>query len=269
MAKQNLEQQLATDSSRETLYQQKQAIHDSQQRVREEYEREKVVLLRLVESYIRTEVISTIDTMLNARKPHYYSVAQSGESTLQALIQADVQNTFQLATEQSLYPVIERSAKKLNATIPINQNTSLVSYLPNIHATDESNANTAMVVGGATGIVASMALGLTLPFLIIPGIFGGMFFAEKRKQEQLRFEIDNVIANVLNNLNQQVTIQLREIVESHLEKIHQTIQERLQAESDNIIKIEQQLETDTVTRLKLQKRVTEVCKQLEILFKGK
>ena len=115
----------------------------------------------------------------------------------------------------------------------------------------------------------SMALGLTLPFLIIPGIFGGMFFAEKRKQEQLRFEIDNVIANVLNNLNQQVTIQLREIVESHLEKIHQTIQERLQAESDNIIKIEQQLETDTVTRLKLQKRVTEVCKQLEILFKGK
>ena len=237
--------------------------------MREEYEREKVVLLRLVESHIRTEVISTIDTMLNARKPHYYSVAQSGESTLQALIQADVQNTFQLATEQSLYPVIERSAKKLNATIPINQNTSLVSYLPNIHATDESNTNTAMVVGGATGIVASMALGLTLPFLIIPGIFGGMFFAEKRKQEQLRFEIDNVIANVLNNLNQQVAIQLREIVESHLEKIHQTIQERLQAESDNIIKIEQQLETDTVTRLKLQKRVTEVCKQLEILFKGK
>ena len=266
LAKQNLEQQLATDTSRETLYQQKQAIHDSQQRVREEYEREKVVLLRLVESHIRTEVISTIDTMLNARKPHYYSVAQSGESTLQALIQADVQNTFQLATEQSLYPVIERSAKKLNAAILIHHNTSLVSYLPNIHATDESNANTAMVVGGATGIVASMALGLTLPFLIIPGIFGGMFFAEKRKQEQLRFEIDNVIANVLNNLDQQVAIQLREIAENHIETIYQTLQERLQAESDNIIKIEQQLQRDKDDRNKLKLRVNQVCDSLNTLL---
>ena len=112
----------------------------------------------------------------------------------------------------------------------------------------------------------SMALGLTLPFLIIPGIFGGMFFAEKRKQEQLRFEIDNVIVNVLNNLNQQVAIQLREIAESHLEKIYQTIQERLQTESDNIIKIEQQLETDTIARQSLQQRITEVCEQLNKLF---
>ena len=63
-----------------------------------------------------------------------------------------------------------------------------------------------------------------------------------------------------------MAIQLREIAESHLEKIYQTIQERLQTESDNIIKIEQQLETDTIARQSLQQRITEVCEQLNKLF---
>lgn len=265
-AKQNLEQQLAADTSRETLQQQKQFISDLQQQLSEEYEREKVMLLRLAESRISTDVINSIDTMLNSRKPHYYAVAQSAVSTLQAVIQADVQNTFQLATEQYLYPVIERSAQKLNTAVRINQDTALMAYQPNIHSADAANANTAMVVGGATGVVASMALGLALPFLIIPGVIGGLFFAEKRKQEKLRFEVDNAIANMLNNLNRQVTMQLRQIAQAHLEQIYETIQARLQAESDNITKIEQQLESDSATRQALQQRVSEVCQQLDELL---
>lgn len=265
-AKQNLEQQLAADTSREALQQQKQAIFDSQQRLSEEYEREKVMLLRLAESRISMDVMNSIETMLNSRKLHYYGVAQSAASTLQTVIQADVQNVFQLATEQFLYPVIERSAQKLNTAIQINQNNALVSYLPNMNGTDEADANTAMVVGGATGVVASLALGLTLPFLVIPGIIGGFFFAEKRKQEKLRFEVDSAVANILNNLNQQIAMQLRQIAQVHLEQIYQTIQARLQAESDNIAKIEQQLETDTATRQVLQQRVSEVCQQLDELL---
>ncbi|MEG1313685.1 MAG: hypothetical protein RSD40_05160, partial [Bacilli bacterium] len=88
----------------------------------------------------------------------------------------------------------------------------------------------------------------------------------KRKQEQLRFEIDNVIANVLNNLDQQVAIQLREIAENHIETIYQTLQERLQAESDNIIKIEQQLQRDKDDRNKLKLRVNQVCDSLNTLL---
>lgn len=266
-AKQNLEQQLAADTSREALQQQKQTIFDSQQQLSEEFEREKVMLLRLVEGRVSTDVIGSIETMLNARKPHYYGAAQSAASTLQAVIQADVQNTFQLATEQYLYPVIERAGQKLNAAIRINQDTALVSYLPNMNGTDESNANAAMMVGGATGVVASLALGLSLPFLIIPGVIGGFFFAEKRKQEKLRFEVDSAVANILNNINQQVIMQLRQIAQAHLEQIYQTIQARLQAESDNIVKIEQQLEIDTATHQLLQQRVSDVCRELDELLK--
>ena len=63
-----------------------------------------------------------------------------------------------------------------------------------------------------------------------------------------------------------MAIQLREIAENHIETIYQTLQERLQAESDNIIKIEQQLQRDKDDRNKLKLRVNQVCDSLNTLL---
>ncbi len=89
--------------------------------LRSQYEKEKNMLLRLVDTRISQDVMSTIEQVLNSRRLYYYDLVVEQAQQLQASIQADIQNAFQLATQQFLHPVIHRSATKLNTAVDLTQ----------------------------------------------------------------------------------------------------------------------------------------------------
>lgn len=119
-----------------------------------------------------------IEQALNSRRLYYYDLVVEQAQQLQASIQADIQNAFQLATQQFLHPVIHRSAAKLNTAVDLTQLYEL-SEKNNItdFNLEQSRAKEAAVLGGVAGGIAALALGVTIPFLVLPGLIGGFLFA--------------------------------------------------------------------------------------------
>ncbi|CAD9196520.1 dynamin family protein [Acinetobacter bohemicus] len=263
-AHKSLRIQLDLDQSREQLEYKKQQIINAQAALRSQYEKEKDMLLRLVDTRISQDVMSTIEQVLNSRRLYYYDLVVEQAQQLQASIQADIQNAFQLATQQFLHPVIHRSAAKLNTAVDLTQLYEL-SEKNNItdFNLEQSRAKEAAVLGGVAGGIAALALGVTIPFLVLPGLIGGFLFAEKQQLEKARQVVDQHLNSISIQLLNSIQEQLKQQTLQCFEQIYLGLEQHLADQSDNIEKIEVQLSADLEQRTLLQQRVSAACQNMQ------
>lgn len=263
-AHKSLQQQLDLDQSREQLEYKKQQIVNAQAELRSQYDIEKKMLLRLVDTRISQDVMNTIEQVLNSRRLYYYDLVVEQAQQLQASIQADIQNAFQLATQQFLHPVIHRSAAKLNTAVDLTQLYEL-SEKNNItdFNLEQSRAKEAAVLGGVAGGIAALALGVTIPFLVLPGLIGGFLFAEKQQLEKARQVVDQHLNSISIQLLNSIQEQLKQQTLQCFEQIYLGLEQHLADQSDNIEKIEVQLSADLEQRTLLQQRVSAACQNMQ------
>ena len=268
VAHQSLQQQLDLDQSREQLEYKKQQIINSQTELRSQYEKEKNMLLRLVDTRISQDVMLTIEQVLNSRRLYYYELVVEQSQQLQASIQADIQNAFQLATQQFLHPVIHRSATKLNTAVDLTQLHELNEKNHIAHLTlEQSRTKEAAIVGGVAGGVAALVLGVTIPFLVLPGLIGGFLFAEKQQLEKARQVVDQHLNSIAIQLLSSIQEQLKQQTKHCFEQIFLELEQYLIDQNENIEKIEAQLSTDLEQRNVLKQRVAVACQNMQNLFK--
>ena len=263
-AQQNLQQQLDLDQSREQLEYKKLQIINAKKQLGLQYEQEKNMLIRLVETRISQDVLTTIEQVLNSRRLYYYDLVGEQVQQLQISIQADIQNAFQLATQQFLHPVIHRTAAKLDAAVDLTQSHELKEQhqLTTLNV-EQSHSKEAAVIGGVAGGITALALGVTLPFLILPGLIGGFLFAEKRQLEKARQLVDQYINNIMSNLLLPIQEQLKQQTLTCFDKIYVSLEQRLSDQNKTIENIETQLSADLEQRKVLQHRVSLACQNLQ------
>lgn len=264
VAHKSLQQQLDLDQSRKQLEYKKQQIINAQAELKSQYDKEKNMLLRLVDTRISQDVMSVIEQALNSRRLYYYDLVVEQAQQLQASIQADIQNAFQLATQQFLHPVIHRSAAKLNTAVDLTQLYEL-SEKNNItdFNLEQSRAKEAAVLGGVAGGIAALALGVTIPFLVLPGLIGGFLFAEKQQLEKARQVVDQHLNSISIQLFNSIQEQLKQQTLQCFEQIYLGLEQHLADQSDNIEKIEVQLSADLEQRTLLQQRVSAACQNMQ------
>lgn len=267
VAHKSLQQQLDLDQSREQLEYKKQQIINAQTELRSQYEKEKNMLLRLVDTRISQDVMNTIEQVLNSRRLYYYDLVVEQSQQLQASIQADIQNAFQLATQQFLHPVIHRSATKLNTAVDLTQLHELNEKNHIAHLTlEQSRAKEAAVLGGVAGGIAALALGVTIPFLVLPGLIGGFLFAEKQQLEKARQVVDQHLNSIAIQLLSSIQEQLKQQTKHCFEQIYLDLEQYLADQNENIEKIEAQLSTDLEQRNLLKQRVAVACQNMQNLL---
>lgn len=263
-AHKSLKQQLDLDQSREQLEYKKQKIMNAKIELRSQYEKEKNMLLRLVDTRISQDVMSTIEQVLNSRRLYYYDLVVEQAQQLQASIQADIQNAFQLATQQFLHPVIHRSATKLNTAVDLTQIFELnkKNDISGLNL-EQSRAKEAAVLGGVAGGIAALALGVTIPFLVLPGLIGGFLFAEKQQLEKARQVVDQHLNSISIQLLSSIQEQLKQQTQHCFEQIYLGLEQHLADQNDNIEKIEVQLSADLEQRNLLKQRVSAACQNMK------
>ena len=85
-AHKSLRIQLDLDQSREQFEYKKQQIINAQAALRSQYEKEKDMLLRLVDTRISQDVMSTIEQVLDSRRLYYYDLVVEQAHQLRASI---------------------------------------------------------------------------------------------------------------------------------------------------------------------------------------
>lgn len=269
LAHQNLEQQLSDDHSHEQLRQQQQSIALIAQHLKVAYEKQRASLLNGARGHLASQVTSTISQALTHRETHYFQLAENDSLVLSPAIHADIQNTFELAVEQMVFPVIRASAEALEIAVMVQHEQAITSGVlivaPNVRDDSDKFAWLGGIAGGAAGMAMGAGVLVALPLLVLPAaIFGGIFGA-KMKQEKIRKEVYALLEQITNNLQTSIPERLTAMVQRQFEQIYDTLMQRLAAEQDRINAIDRQLELDQQSREALRQKLAQACAELEQL----
>ena len=98
-------------------------------------------------------------------------------------------------------------------------------------------------------------LGLTMPFLALPGMAIGWFLGEQMKRNQAREAVDQQLVQVFGTVRSSMPDRLASMVDHWFAQIFHSTQQRVVAEQDKITAIEQQLDTDHQARAALRDRL--------------
>lgn len=263
LANSNLEQQLSADDSREQLQQRQQQIAVVQQQLQQAYEKQKTLLLAAARGRLANEVCDMVQQALDARKDTYCHMARNEPAALTATIEADVQNSFELAVENSVFPAIRHAAAMLESAIVLQHEQALSSGQLVVHATPEAKNNYGLQIGGGLGVGASALLGLTMPFLALPGMAIGWFLGEQMKSNQAREAVDQQLVQVFSTVRGSIPERLVSMVDHWFAQIFHSTQQRVVAEQDKITAIEQQLDADHQARAALRDCLHTACTEIK------
>lgn len=263
LANNNLEQQLSVDDSREQLQQRQQQIAVAQQQLQQAYEKQKTLLLGAARGRLANEVCDTIQRVLDTRRDTYYHMARNEPEALTATIEADVQNSFELAVEQSVFPAIRHAADMLESALVLQHEQALSSGQLVTHSGAAAKNNYGLQIGGGLGVGASVLLGLTMPLLALPGMAIGWFFGEQIKANQARQAVDQQLVQVFSTVRSSMPERLAAMVDHWFAQIFHSTQQRVVAEQDKITAIEQQLDSDSHARTELRDRLNTACTEIK------
>lgn len=263
LASQNLEQQLAVDDSREKLQQRKQQIIVAQQELEQEYEKQRILLMGSARGRLANEVCDTIQQVLYARKDSYYKIARNDSDGVISAIEADVQNSFELAVEQAVFPAVRHAAANLESAVVLQHEQALLSGQLVVHESSEATNHYGGHIGGGLGFGASWLMGLSFPILVLPGIVGGWLLGERMKENQTRHIVDQQLVQVLSVVRGNIPERLSGMVEQWFAQIFNGTQQKIRAEQDKIVAIEQQLDSDHQARAELRDRLNAAIAEMK------
>lgn len=263
LATHNLEQQLSIDDSREQLQQRQQQIALTQRQLEQEYEKQKTFLLAAAQGRLANEVCNTIQKVLDSRRETYYHIAKNEAEGLSAAIEADIQNSFELAVEQSVFPAVRHAADMLESAVTLQHEQSLSSGQLVTHSNPQSKDHYGGQIGGGVGLGASLLMGLSFPILVIPGVVAGWLLGEQIKVNQAKQVVDQQLIQVFDSIRRDIPDRLAGMVDHWFIQIFNTTQQRVCAEQDRITAIEQQLDIDQQARTALRDRLSSAIDEIK------
>lgn len=261
-AKRLIRQQLAHDTTRNDLLEQRKLLDQNRIRLDENYTRERESLLRDCRGPITRQVVNTVSSYLRGRRSAYAQMLLSGQS-LGALLTADARNACQLAIEQSLTPRFKEACQSLGSHIEMGAFDG-----PMLGGDGPGGIEQSQGVGGAAlGAAAGAAIGSMMPVIgtLIGSLIGGaigLFASRSSKESEAEGMASQAIESVIGQLQSTIPELLEKQSSQFLARMREKITRQLDTEAENISRIDEQLRADEQRRQQIQQRAHKALDQV-------
>lgn len=267
-AEQLIRKQLALDTTRNDLLEERSQLDRNRQRLEENYQSERESLLRDCRGTITRQVISTANSYLRSRRSSYAQMLLGGQS-IGALLTADARNACQLAIEQCLTPRFKEACQNLGNHIEISTSTGDAAFVggDGPSAMEQSDG----LGGAAAGAAAGAAIGTALPIIgtMIGGLIGGVigFFTSRNSQES---EADSKAMQAVESVTSQLESVIPDVLEKQasqfLSQMHEKISAQLDSQQQNIQRIDEQLSADEQRRQQIKTQAEQALGQVTAML---
>ncbi|KRW66197.1 patatin-like phospholipase family protein [Stutzerimonas nitrititolerans] len=249
-----IRQQLALDTTRDDLLDQRKLLERNRARLEENYASEQESLLRDCRGPITRQVVATVNSYLRSRRSAYAQILLGGQS-IGPLLTADARNACQLAVDQNLTPRLKDACQNLGSHIELNafDGPTLAGDGPIGIAQDQS------VVGATLSAATGAAIGSMIPLVgtLIGGLLGGvigLFVSGTSKESEAEGRANEAIESIIGQLQAAIP----ELLEKHAGQFLAAMRDRISAQLDvqreNIERIDQQLSADELRKQQIKER---------------
>lgn len=247
-----IRQKLAQDISSEQLREQKKALDKSMGRLEANFVEEQDSLLRACRGPITLQVLATVNSYLCSRRSAYKQMLLAGQDT-GPLLTADVRNACQLAIEQSLKPRFKEACQQLGSHIELGGIDG-----PLVAGEGLGTLENKLGIGSAAaGAAAGAAIGSIVPAIgtVIGGVIGGvigLFASRGSKESEAEGKVHDAIESIIGKLQDKIPDTLDQHARQFLSSMHDRIAAQLNAQRENLERIEQQLQADSERKKQIQ-----------------
>lgn len=265
-ARQLIRQQLLQDTSQEQLLEQRRMLDKNMARLESNFVEEQESLLRDCRGPITRQVLVTVNSYLRSRLGAYAQMLLAGQGIGPLLI-ADARNACQLAIEQNLTPRFQEACQQLGNHIEFGGMNGPLLAGDGADAVEGSLG----VGGAAAGAAAGAAIGSMVPLIgtAIGGILGGLlgFFASRgSKQSEAEGKANEAIESVIAQLNSLIPDTLDQHARQFLGDMRDRITTQLNAQRENLGRIEQQLQADYERKQQIQHKAEQALTSIAALL---
>lgn len=257
-----IRQQLALDTTRDELLEKRNLLDRNRARLEENYASEKESLLRDCRGPITRQVLATVNSYLRSRRNAYAQMLLADQG-IGALLTADARNACQLAVEQSLTPRFKEACQNLGSHIELGAFDG-----PLLAGDGPAGIEQDQGVGGAAaGAAAGAAIGTMLPVVgtLIGGLIGGvlgLFASHSSKQSEAEGKANEAIESIIGQLQSAIPHLLEKQSSQFLASMREKIANQLNAQSENISRIDEQLSADEQRKQQIQGRAAQALNRV-------
>jgi len=182
------------------------------------------------------------------------------------LLTADARNACQLAVEQSLTPRFKEACQNLGSHIELGAFDG-----PLLAGDGSSGIEQDQGIGGtAAGAAAGAAIGSIIPLVgtVIGGLIGGvigLFASRSSKESEAEGRANEAIESIIGQLQGTIPELLEKQAGEFLADMRDRIAAQLDAQRENIERIDQQLSADEQRRQQIKNRAEQALEQLATL----
>ena len=264
-----IRQQLAADTNAQTLRVRQEEISRKVAHLQEDFAKAREQVVRDCEGRIADEVCSMVGSYLRARRQAYVSQVLAGQDP-GPLLTADAGNSFQLAVNQCLTPVLQEAARRLQAAVSVGAvDSSGVGGSANVGAAEGGGSGGA-VVGAAAGAGAGFMVAGPVGALVGGVVMGlvGLFASKSGQESQANEKVASALEQLVQRIRAATPGQLRQVVDRFLADLQQQIDARLQSESQKLEQIAEQLQADAKTRDEVAEKAKTALARVSVLLAG-
>lgn len=267
-ARQLIRQQLLQDTSQEQLLEQRQVLDRNMARLESNFAEEQESLLRDCRGPITRQVLATVNSYLRSRLGAYAQMLLAGQG-IGPLLSADARNACQLAIEQHLAPRFQEACQQLGSHIEFGgMNGPLLAG-----AGPDAVEGSLGVGGAAAGAAAGAAIGSMVPLIgtAIGGLLGGVlgfFVSRGSKSSEAEGKANEAIESIIGQLSGLIPDTLDQHARQFLAGMRDRIATQLNAQRENLARIEQQLQADSERRRQIQRKAEQALASVATLLGG-
>lgn len=260
-------QQLSGDSSIDQLQEKKKQTDQDLARLEENFARERDCLLHDCHGPITRQLLATVNSYLRSRRQAYAQMLLSSQS-IGPLLTADTRNACQLAIEQYLTPRFREACRQLKSEIDLGtfDDPLLDGNSPGCMQSDSK------VGAAATGAAIGFAIGSMVPVIgnVVGGLIGGiacLFASRSHNESKAEGTAQEAIELVISRLQGSLPETVSRHASQFLSKVRASLATRIDAQRENLVRIEQQLVANAERRDEIKRRAEQALTKIAELTK--
>lgn len=265
-AEQLIRKQLALDATQDQLRDQRRQIDRSRSRLDQNFRDERDRLLRDCRGSVTGQVIATVNSYLRSRRSAYAGMLLAGQG-IGPLLTADARNASQLAVEQCLTPRFKSSCQNLGSHVELDGGDA-----PLLAGADAAGLESDNGLGGpAAGAAAGAAIGSMLPVIgtLVGGLIGGLvgfFGSRSSKESEAEGKASEAVESIIRQLEAALPDFLEQQASRFIDRMHARISAQLDAQQQNIERIDEQISADEQRRSQVKARAEQALGQVAALL---
>ncbi|MEX8499842.1 patatin-like phospholipase family protein [Leptothrix ochracea] len=255
LAERLIKQQLSSDTTTDQLREKKKQIDKDLVRLEDNFNREHDSLMKDCNGPVMRQVVAMVSSHLRSRRQAYAQMLLGGQG-IGPLLAADARNAGQLAIEQHLTPRLRQACTQLESHIEFGAFDG--PSVDGIHGPEgmDSSSWGGTAAGAATGIAIGGLIG---------GLIGGtlgFFTSRSSKESEAESKAMQAIESVIDRLQGGLSETIGRHASQFLTQMRGAISIRIEAQRENITRIEEQLTADANRRQQIELRAQQALTQL-------